>query len=414
MRLGAWVLAALFVGAFSAHFLLQDRGYVLINFRSYVVEMSVPALVLALCLAYALLRGLVNVWRAPRSLGRAFTDWQLRRAGGNLTRGLMHMTEGDWRRGERLLTQGLKGSDAPLVNYLMAARAAQLQGSTDRRDEWLKIAYEELPEAETTVLLTQAQLQFEDEEYELALAALERIREKQPDHPAGLALLARCYRALGDRRRLVELLPRLARVGLRSGELEDFVAEGLEALLSADELSYDQVERIWGALPAATRRLPRLLRLRALALEQLDRGAQAEKELRTALRRHWHPSTVRAYGEVTGADRMRQLRQAESWLNAHPEDPALLFTAARLCIRNELWGKARSYLESGLALGPEPEAYAIYGELLNRLGERDQAALAYQSGLRMVSGAEPGLPVLDAPPAGAARPAADGKELAAD
>ena len=48
MRLGLWALAALFVGAFAAHFLLADRGYVLINFRSYVVEMSVPALVLLL------------------------------------------------------------------------------------------------------------------------------------------------------------------------------------------------------------------------------------------------------------------------------------------------------------------------------------------------------------------------------
>jgi uncharacterized protein HemY len=40
MRVGLWGMVAVFLGAFSAHFLLQDRGYVLINFAGYVVEMS--------------------------------------------------------------------------------------------------------------------------------------------------------------------------------------------------------------------------------------------------------------------------------------------------------------------------------------------------------------------------------------
>ena len=46
MRMGLWGMAAVLLGAFSAHILLRDRGYVLINFTGYVIEMSVPALVL--------------------------------------------------------------------------------------------------------------------------------------------------------------------------------------------------------------------------------------------------------------------------------------------------------------------------------------------------------------------------------
>ena len=42
------VIFALAVGAFGAHFLLEDSGYVLINMRGYAVEMSVPGLVLGL------------------------------------------------------------------------------------------------------------------------------------------------------------------------------------------------------------------------------------------------------------------------------------------------------------------------------------------------------------------------------
>jgi len=106
---------------------------------------------------------------------------------------------------------------------------------------------------------------------------------------------------------------------------------------------------------------------------------------------------VRAYGEVSGKDPLKQLKKAESWLKAHPEDGLLLLTVARLCMLNELWGKARSYLESSLALSPDPDAYALYGRLLDQLGERDQAALAYHSGLSLLRPEVAALPALDAP-----------------
>ncbi len=165
MRTGFWILMALFFGVFISNFLLQDRGYVLINFMGYVVEMSVPGLALTLVAAYAVIRVLVAVWNAPRRLGEALVERRVRRAGEKLTLGLMHISEGDWSKGERLLAQSLKGTDAPLISYLLAARAAQSQGSDSRRDNWLKLAYEELPEAKTTILLTQALLQLEHKEF---------------------------------------------------------------------------------------------------------------------------------------------------------------------------------------------------------------------------------------------------------
>ena len=191
MRLGAWILAGLFLGAFAGHFLLADKGYVLINFRGWVIEMSVPALALLLAAVYLVVRVAARVWRAPKELGRAVGDRRARQMGDKLTQGLVEMAEGNWAKGERLLTRGLRGSQAPLINYLMAARAAQLQGADQRRDEWLSLAYDELPGAETAILLTQAELQLAHGEYERALANLRKIEERHPDHPLGIALLAR-------------------------------------------------------------------------------------------------------------------------------------------------------------------------------------------------------------------------------
>jgi len=112
---------------------------------------------------------------------------------------------------------------------------------------------------------------------------------------------------------------------------------------------------------------------------------KAEKDLAADLRREWRPELVKLFGIVNGSDAPRQLKKAENWLKNHSDDADLLLAAARLCLRNELWGKARSYLEMVISIRPTPEAYQEYGRLLNRLGEGDAAGDAYRAGLSLVA-----------------------------
>ncbi len=401
MRVGFWALAAILLGAVLAHLLLQDRGFVLINFLGYSIEMSVPALVLVLCLAYFGIRLGVFLWRAPRKLGAAVVDVRTRRAGSKLTRGLIHLAEGDWSKGERLLTRGLKGADAPLINYLMAARAAQLQGSSERRDDWLRLAYEELPEAEMAILLTQAELQLERDEFERALATLNRIEESHPGHPLALELLLRTYGALNDWDQVIAVLPRIRDSRVDSGGIAEIAMAALRHYSARPDLSPDALEALWGKLPAALRKLPGLIAVHAESLSRLGRGDAAEKALRQGLKTQWREELVLAYGNVRSSEPSKQLKRAEQWLKTHAEDAALLLTAARLCMVAELWGKARSYLESSLAIAPGAPAYALYGQLLRELGEEDSAATAFRSGLALVTGVTGEFPALGSPSADA-------------
>jgi len=71
VKFGIIFVVVLMVSAFGAHFLLADNGYVVINFRGYLVEMSVPVFVLlaaGLVLAAWLVRKIIV---APRRLGEA-------------------------------------------------------------------------------------------------------------------------------------------------------------------------------------------------------------------------------------------------------------------------------------------------------------------------------------------------------
>jgi HemY protein len=198
VKFGIIVVIALFASAFAAHFLLADPGYVVINFRGYTVEMSVPVLLgIAVLLLFAiwLVRKIVL---APRKLGEAAGRYRSARSGQKLTRGMIAVAEGNLARGEKMLARAASTSDSPLFNYLQAARAAHLQGHDDRRDEWLRLAFKETPEAANAVLLTQAEFQIDRGQNEQALATLRRVDENSRDHAHALSLLGRLYYELQD------------------------------------------------------------------------------------------------------------------------------------------------------------------------------------------------------------------------
>lgn len=385
MKFGAVVIIALVLGAIAANFLLGDPGYVAISFRGHLFEMSVPILVLLLLVLLVAIWGIRRLWQAPRRIGEAAGRYRAGRAGLKLTRGMIEVAEGNFARGEKLLARAASSSDSPLFNYLQAARAAHLQGKDARRDEWLKLAYEHTPEAANAVLLTQAELQLDREQYEQALATLRRLEENSRDHSHALALLGRLYFRLQDWENLADLLPRMQKQGRVKQETLDDWSIRVHKERFERAADGNAVVSEWKNVPKRLRANLRVLDAYYMALMRVGQHDKAEKELASALKTEWRAPLVRLFGLVEGSDPSKQLKRAEGWLTKHGEDAELLLAAARLCLRTELWGKARSYLETVISLRPTPDAYQEYGRLLNQLGETDAAADAYRSGLDLVA-----------------------------
>jgi len=385
MKLGLLVILVLIVSAFAASFLLADPGYVVINFRGYLIEMSVPVLVALFILTIVAAWMTMKLFRAPRKLGEAAGRYRTGRAGQRLTRGVIEVAEGNFAKGERLLGRAADVSDAPLLNYLQAARAAHLLGQDERRDRWLRQAYENLPEAANAVLLTQAELQLDQAQYEPALATLRQIEENSPNHGHALALLGKLYFRLEDWSHLSEILPKLTKYG----RLDDATLTKWSLRVHQEHLESaadgETVMAVWKKVPKGQKADIGLLETYYGSLIRTGLHDKAEKDLAADLRREWRPELVKLFGIVNGSDAPRQLKKAENWLKNHSDDADLLLAAARLCLRNELWGKARSYLEMVISIRPTPEAYQEYGRLLNRLGEGDAAGDAYRAGLSLVA-----------------------------
>jgi len=396
VKFGIIVVIVLFISAFGAHFLLADPGYVVINFRGYVVEMSVAVLAglaVALVLLVWLIRKLII---APRRLGEAAGRYRSARSGKKLTKGMIAVAEGNFSRGEKMLGRAASTSDSPLFNYLQAARAAHLQGHDDRRDEWLRLAYKETPEAANAILLTQAEFQLDRGQNEQALATLRRLEEDSKDHAHVLALMGRLYFKLEDWASLAELLPRLRKNTQLEPETLDRWAIRVHQQALDTAADVEVLDHAWKGIARKLRSDSTLLIAYYEGLVRLGLHDRAEKELAAALRTDWRGPLVRLFGLVEATDTTKQLKRAEGWLKNHAEDPDLLLAAARLCLRNELWGKARSYLETVITMRPTPEAYQEYGNLLTQMGEADAAADAYKDGLGMVAAKPlPAIPHID-------------------
>jgi len=399
VKTGIIVILALLISAFVAQALFADTGYVAISIRGYLVETNVPILLLAIALVVFAILVTVKLLAAPRLIGEAAGRYRAGRAGQKLTLGMIEVAEGNYAKGEKLLARAAGSSDAPLLNYLQAARAAHLQGQDERRDEWLKLAYENTPEAANAVLLTQAELQLDRGQYEQALATLRRLEENSREHSYALALLGRLYFRLEDWAMLAELLPRIEKQGRVDGRTLDKWAVRVhrEALHAAADGA--AIDSTWRAVPKRVKSESDVLVAYFEALMRVGLPDRAEKELAARLKSDWRGPLVRLYGLIETVDTSKQLSRAEGWLDRHADDPDLLLATARLCLRNELWGKARSYLETVLGLRPSPEAFQEYGHLLNQLGEEDAAAQAFRDGLGMVAEAPvPRIPQLKADP----------------
>ena len=166
----------------------------------------------------------------------------------------------------------------------------------------------------------------------------------------------------------------------------------------------ETLENAWRKTPQKLKKKSSLIE--AYVNERLRFGDTGDcvTVLRRALRRHWDPELVRLFGQVEGRNLKQQLQFARGCLGRHPDDPHLLLTLGRLCIKNQLWGKARSYLEQSLQVLPDPVTCRELATLLEQQGEHEAAAARFRQGLNLLTSGREAAETETAPVATAGNP----------
>jgi HemY protein len=366
----------------------DDPGHLSLRYRDYSVDttlaFAVIALVLVMVIINLLLRLLRSLFHLPGSIHSLSQNRRYAKARRQLNQGLIDLAEGRFEQAENHLMRMVDFSDSPLVHYLAAARAAQLQGKHDARDNYLKEAHEANPDAELAIGVTQAELQLAHQQTEQALATLTHLHSVAPKHDYVTMLLARCYLELHDWKALVELLPDVRkRKLLLPARLREMELAGYRGTLELARNRQTDFEAAWSRLPRDLQTEPVLL---CYYLDQFARNnwsdADAEQTLLRVLENQWNDCLIEVYGRYRSRDATTQLSKAEKWLDDYGHNEQLLLALGRIATRASLWGKAQGYFEASIGARVTPAACLELAELLeNQLQQPERAVKFYRQGL---------------------------------
>ena len=307
------------------------------------------------------------------------------KASQDLTNGLVQFSEGHWLQAEKILLSNVKYSETPSLNYLVAARSAHMQEAFERRDAYLKTASEQGgADVQTAVSVSQAEMQFAGDQLEQARATLVHLLETAPKHPYAIKLLARVYYKQEDWKNLFSLLPDLDKQGLiKPEDREQYEATALKGifLTLAQNSDKQQLQVLWKRLPADIKEKPQAVLLYCRALSDAGDSNTSDKLLIASINKNWDEQLIERYGKIEHQVLGTAIKTGEKWLLEHEKSPMLLLTLARLHRQYQLWGKSKSYYNASLNFSPSAEVYLEFAELLEELGESENAQICYKQGL---------------------------------
>lgn len=394
MRLWTFLII-LFLATVAGIYIRQDPGYALFAYRDWTLEMPLWLSAVLLILLLALLLFILWSFNIFFGSGRRIKGWWFKNkqlsSRQNTARGLLELTKGSWSKAERYLRAGARFSDAPIINYLSAAKAAEESAAYDRRDRYLQLAYEVGGDSDVATRLTEAQLRFKQGEADQSIQTLKKLQKEQPKNPKILKLLSSLYEGSQNWQAIYDLLPvfRKANIFPVKESREAFELKVYQNLLpSKEKEGKTPLIKFWQALPSFAQNSKEAIAVYAEALMNVGAESEAETVLRNNLKKNWDTKLIHLYGKVKSTSPEKQLNFAETLLKQQGEDPSLLLTLGYLCFRNQLWGKAKDYLEKSISIQPSAEAYALLGQLMDRLGFPTKRDEYYRKGLFILVSSE--------------------------
>jgi HemY protein len=390
-----WLTSALLLAVLAAVVALIlhiNAGNVAFLVHPYRVDVSlnlfIVALVVLLAFVYWAARAIQKVADFPEQvrLYRARRE----EVGGQqaLVEAVRSLLEGRFARAEKAARSAQSSGTTAGVAALIGARAAHRMQEFERRDEWLHRAEGDRA-MQTARLVTSAEMWTEQRENDAALDAIDRLQGAGARHIHATRIALNANLQSGrwdDALKAVRLLE-------KRNALHPVLARKLKhatyrELMLAQRHDPAALESSWRRLPQADREMPEIALEGARLLNVAGRGHLAAEVIETALGKSpaaWDEMAERLLDEYARAQAFparSQLERAEAWLaQAPPRGPiraALLRTAGLICLREQLWGKSKGYLQESLTEASHPSTFLALARLADTVGDEADAARQYR------------------------------------
>ena len=390
MRFLFWFLLLAIAAVVAALAARLNAGYALLVSPPYRIELSLNLLIIIVIGGFAALyfgmRVIVRTTQMPAQVRALRLQQKKARARQKFDAAIIALLEGRYARAQQQAREALTLPHSSGLAALVAARAA-----IDMRDFEAAEGYLSRPETnvgsfDVPRLTLSAEIALEQGQPQEALRILEALKREAGMHTAALRLELRATQAA---RRFADIPPLVEQL-VKRGVFD--ASQGEQVRIAAlreqlRELAHDAtgLRDTWNRLPDSMRIQPQIARAAALSFLQLGGDREAGEIVARSLEREWNSEAVELYGECRLPDATRQIQQAERWLTSHNQDAVLLRVLGTLCQRQQLWGKAQTYLEASLALENHWRTHLALGEMLGRLGKSEEANAHFVAALRLAT-----------------------------
>lgn len=390
MRALFWLLmlAALAVGlALAARY---NEGYVLLVLPPWRAEVSLNLFLLALLAGFFVIYLLARVVSHTLALPQAVADFRRRRQEEKAALALRDawrlLQEGRYGHALRCAEKARTDGAAAGMLALAGWRAAHALRDPRRTAEWAeRVRGYDLTGLRAARLMTEAEFALEARRFEDARDALQQFALGEGRHIAAMRLSLRAEQGVGNWREVARLARQLEKhQALTAEQAAPIRSRAVREALRGLREDPSGLMRYWRELDDSDRSEPSLALETARALMAAGDCREAQRVIEDALDDQWDATLVLTYGECgkpgePAGDVLGRIAQAEKWLERMPRDAALLLTLGRLCRQQQLWGKARSYLEAALAIAPSRTGHVELAQLLDQLEESELAVRHYRA-----------------------------------
>jgi HemY protein len=351
-----------------------NDGYVLLVFSPWRIELSLNFFLFLLAACFAVIHYALLIARhtlhLPDSVAAFRQQRAKQKAADQVQEATRLMIEGRYGHAMRKAEEAWPEHPQSGMVSLIGWRAAHALRDAAQVTVWRGRAMAAGKEIETARLMTEAELALDERRFDDALAALRRLGHKGRRHIAALRLQLRAEQGAGNWREAARLIRQLEKVkALTPDQAAPLRQRAVREALRDFHDDQSGLQRYWRELDDADRAAPALALETARALATVGDCREAQRVIEDALEERWDTNLVTAYAECSGGDVLGRIARAEKWLTQHPRDEALLLTLGRLCREQQLWGKARSFMEASIAVLPTRAAHLQLAQLLDELQE---------------------------------------------
>ncbi len=378
-----WLLG-LFAAAVAVTLAARNPGYVQLVYPPYRIEISLTLFVFALfgvfVFGYLLVRLAAAALQFPVQV-RAFREERLASKGrAAMMESLKAYFEGRFAAAEKAAVRAMELGEKSGLNSIVAARAAHELREFDRRDAYLASGEGKTVGESTMRLIAKTEFMLDQKKPQSALSSLKELNDTGlHKHIGALRLELKAQQQAHNWDAVLEVMSQLE----KRNAIDKVVATQMRQQAWLEKLHSQGIDiaslrTLWKSVPAEFKRRAKIAAAAAEAFNRLGDCKGAQQLLTDSLNAQWDSELVALFGECRNDNNIAQIEQAERWLQQHTDDAGLLLALGKLCMHQQLWGKAQSYLDASLSLEPSRAAYSALGQLAEKLGKHEEAIAYFQ------------------------------------